>query len=461
MPVVDREFPQTAACGPAVGYYGDDFTGAAANLLEFHRRGLRGRLFVRTPPLDGLLAQLAGLDVIGIAGIGRSLGPDAMADEVRPAFELLRALDCALVQYKICSTFDSSPTRGNFGVVLDLAREAFGDQAVAVLAAHPDFGRYTVFGEHFADYRGTVYRLDRHPSMSMHPSTPMDEADLRIHLGRQTAWPIASCDWQRLRAGEGAAALDGDRSRVVIFDALEHADLERVAAAVWSRRSARRSTFTLSSHGFAAGLAACMSVGRTQPPAQPQAAVDRMLVLSGSCSPQTATQIARAESSGWKTMRLALDRLADGGGAALVDEVASKAIETLDRGQSLVVYSATGPQDAAIARDRAGLERGGVESSAAIGRLYGDVLRRVRASVALPRFALAGGDTSSQTLRALGIEALAIDAINESSQEPFLRLHAGTTSDGHAFDGAQVLLKAGQNGPDDYFDAAQRGAGWV
>ena len=50
----------------------------------------------------------------------------------------------------------------------------------------PPLRRYTVFGNHFAAAGDEMFRLDRHPTMSRHPVTPMHEADLRVHLSRQT-----------------------------------------------------------------------------------------------------------------------------------------------------------------------------------------------------------------------------------------------------------------------------------
>jgi uncharacterized protein YgbK (DUF1537 family) len=97
------------------------------------------------------------------------------------------------------------------------------------------------------------------------------------------------------------------------------------------------------------------------------------------------------------------------------------------------------------------------ESSAVIGGVYGAVLRRVVASRRLPRVVLAGGDTSSQTMRRLGVDALTIDAANTATNEAFMRVRA----QGSPFDGMQVLLKAGQNGTDDYLGRALEGDGWV
>src|SRR4029453_18817294 len=62
-----------------------------------------------------------------------------------------------------------------------------------IVAATPALGRYCAFGNLFArsGTDGRVHRIDRHPIMSVHPVTPMHEADLARHLGQQTSMPIA------------------------------------------------------------------------------------------------------------------------------------------------------------------------------------------------------------------------------------------------------------------------------
>ena len=46
---------------------------------------------------------------------------------------------------------------------------------------------------------GTVYRIDRHPSMSKHPVTPATESDLRLHIGEQTGKKIGSIDIDQMQ----------------------------------------------------------------------------------------------------------------------------------------------------------------------------------------------------------------------------------------------------------------------
>src|SRR6266516_4214048 len=92
-----------------LSYYGDDFTGSTDALEFLTCAGLRTRLFL-TPPTA---AQCAGLDAVGVAGLTRSLAPAAMEAELRPTFAALAALGAPHVHYKVCSTFDSSPTVGS------------------------------------------------------------------------------------------------------------------------------------------------------------------------------------------------------------------------------------------------------------------------------------------------------------------------------------------------------------
>src|SRR4030095_8679922 len=133
--------------------------------------------------------------------------PDEIDENLEPVRAAMSRLPVPLVHYKVCSTFDSSPSIGSIGRVMDLSRASFGPGAVPVVAATPALGRYCAFGNLFArsGTDGLVYRIDRHPIMSVHPVTPMHEADLVRHLGHQTAMPIASVTLPQLALGDAAA----------------------------------------------------------------------------------------------------------------------------------------------------------------------------------------------------------------------------------------------------------------
>ncbi|TIM17069.1 MAG: four-carbon acid sugar kinase family protein, partial [Mesorhizobium sp.] len=68
--------------------------------------------------------------------------------------------------------------------------------------------RYTAFGHLFAAYRDKYFRIDRHPVMSRHPTTPMDESDLLIHLSRQTDLTSGLVDLATLQSASRSAAFD-------------------------------------------------------------------------------------------------------------------------------------------------------------------------------------------------------------------------------------------------------------
>src|SRR5258707_4088688 len=121
--------------------------------------------------------------------MSRSITPEAKDADLRPEMSALRELGAAHVHSKVCSTFDSSPSVGSMGRVIELAAEIMGGRFVPLLVGAPVLGRYCVFGNLFArlGQEGAAFRLDRHPSMSKHPITPAGESDLRLHLARQTA----------------------------------------------------------------------------------------------------------------------------------------------------------------------------------------------------------------------------------------------------------------------------------
>src|SRR5262249_9145055 len=141
----------------------------------------------------------------------------------------LKALGARHVHYKVCSTFDSSPKIGSIGRAIDVAAEIFRAPFVPVLAAAPALGRFTIFGTHFARFgigtKGEIHRLDRHPSISKHPVNPMTEADLRVHLSRQTQKKITLFDISKVTMPLAAARTEfkrllAEKPEVILFDAL-------------------------------------------------------------------------------------------------------------------------------------------------------------------------------------------------------------------------------------------------
>lgn len=414
-----------------VAFYGDDFTGSVDALLQFARRGWTGRLFTDLPDAATLHRAADEVDVVGVAGISRSLPPGEMDAELRPVFAAFAALGPDIVQYKACSTADSAPNVGSLGRVVELAREIFGERPVPMLFAQPDFGRYTLFGNHFAAERGTVYRLDRQPTMSHHPSTPMTEADLAIHIGRQTHLPIGSVpltaydDLEEVLRGAPEAAL--------VLDALTDEHLVAVGSAIAALPAP---LFAIGSGGLSHGIAAA-TPGDRPAVAASTAVTGPVLVVSGSRSTQTRRQADAAAAAGWLAQPLPLDAI--GAEAALPEVLAA-----LHSGRGVVLTS-----------DDADLPgRGAHPVLETIAQAAASVISAVARTGAARRVIVCGGDTSSRVTRLLGITSLSI-AANPWGNVVLLRAQAAE----EPVDGLELLLKGGQVGADTLFtDVAALGA---
>jgi 3-oxoisoapionate kinase len=158
-----------------LAFYGDDLTGSTDALEFICRTGAKAVLFME-PPTAAQLRNYPGLQAYGIAGHTRALTLQEMEEELLPAFNAIKKTGARHVHYKVCSTFDSTPTIGSIGKAIDIGAAIFQNKFVPVLGGMPALGRYCLFGNLFARMgigsNGKIYRLDRHPSMSKHPVTP-------------------------------------------------------------------------------------------------------------------------------------------------------------------------------------------------------------------------------------------------------------------------------------------------
>ena len=187
-----------------LAFYGDDFTGSTDALEVLAFAGLNCALFLKAPT-PSMLGRFGTLDAIGLAGDSRAMTPAEMDAALPAALQALAQL-AAVVHYKVCSTFDSAPAIGSIGRVIEIARRELGTGVVPIVAGNPALGRYCLFGNLFArsGTDGVVYRIDRHPIMRKHPVTPMDEADLSVHIARQAALTIAKLTLAELARGREA-----------------------------------------------------------------------------------------------------------------------------------------------------------------------------------------------------------------------------------------------------------------
>ncbi|UOM34369.1 four-carbon acid sugar kinase family protein [Acuticoccus sp. I52.16.1] len=442
-------------------FYGDDFTGSSAVMEVMTFAGLPTVMFLE-PPDPARLERFAAYRAIGIASTARSMGPGWMDAHLPAAFEALKALGAPVAHYKVCSTFDSAPDLGSIGRAIELGAPVFGARVVPLVTAAPQIGRWQAFGNLFAAFDGAVHRLDRHPVMARHPATPMHEADLARHLAAQTEWPTALIDLLALKAGEGVARLgaeraavgEGDPPRIVSMDVVDGETLAAVGAALWAE--AGRGVFAAGSQGVEYALIAhWRDAGLLAPPepVAPIAAVDRMIAVSGSVSPTTAAQIAHAEARGFAVQPLDVAATVDDAAWVTALEAAiGAASAAIEAGRIPLIVTARGPDDPAVARFDAALDRTGTargEAARRIGRGLGRIVRELVSRHRLTRAVISGGDTSGYATAELGVYALSALA-PLAPGAPLCR----TWADDPAFDGLELALKGGQMGAADFFVAS-------
>lgn len=447
--------------GVLVSWYGDDFTGAAAVMEVLTFAGLPAVLFLE-PPTPQRLAAFAGYRGIGIAGVARAKSPAWMARNLPVCFAALAAIGAPIAHYKICSTLDSAPDIGSIGAAAELALPVLGGEWQPFLVAAPEIGRWQAFGNLFAAFEGEAHRLDRHPTMSRHPVTPMGEADVRRHLARQTRRPIGLVDLQALRSGAGDARLAAERAsgaEIIAFDAVDEADLAEAGRLIWDHRG--RKLFAIGSQGLEYALIAHFrrsgAIGAAPAPAS-AGPVARIAVVSGSCAPQTAAQIAHARTAGFAP--IAIDA------ACAVDERTwqgaleagfSAAMAALAAGTDPIVHTASGPDDPAVGAFRDAIAAAAADPavvSERIGTGLGRLLDRISRAGNLRRVVIAGGDTSGFGTKMLGIHALTAQA----PTVPGAALFKAHCDDPHR-DGLEIALKGGQMGAPDYFSRIKAGGG--
>lgn len=425
-------------------WYGDDFTGSTDVLERLALAGIETVLFT-APPTAADRAAFAHCSALGIAGESRSQTPAWMDAHLPSLYACLRSFGASVNHYKVCSTFDSSPTTGSIGRAIELGLEAFSAPFAPVVVGAPHLGRWVVFGNLFATDRGRVVRIDRHPNMCNHPVTPMHEADLGVHLSRQTALSIGSVPLDAFQSGRATRQIQDELARgarILVFDGIDQPTLTETGRLLFEAAQ-NQPLFAVGSSGLTYGLIEHWRASGLIDPAPrlaPPAPVERLLVLCGSCSPATARQIEWARRNGFASWQLSPST----DWTLLRPQI----LRALGQSQSVLLFTAIGPQSATS------------EARAAYGASFSATLGRELCSLLLAsglrRVLIAGGDTSTHAVQQLGLRALTF-AAPLTPGAPLCRGYAP----GSPLDGLELVLKGGQMGPEDFFAQVRDGRNLV
>lgn len=441
-----------------LAFYGDDFTGSTDALEFLSRAGIKTMLFIAAPTPEQL-KSFEGIQAIGVAGMTRAMRPQEMETVLQAAFSNLKALNPLHVHYKVCSTFDSSPEIGSIGKAIDTGTAVFRNKIVPLLVAAPKLGRYCLFGNLFARMgigsNGDIYRLDRHPSMSKHPTTPANESDLRLHLANQTSKKIGLMDILEMETDKESrlkqleSKINGN-AEILLLDAMNEQHMQHAGEVIDSLTS-EEPLFSVGSSGIEMALGHQWNKQNIASPKQewPNSGVaEVLLVASGSCSPVTSAQIAHALEAGFAEIAVDTFILASSAHSEeLLTSYAYQAVALLRENRSVIIHTSNGPGDSRLVQSAKLFETNIKQSAAELyGTALGSMVKSILNKIKLQRVVIAGGDTSSYAARALGIAAVEMIA-PLAPGSPLCRAYAP----GSPANGIEINFKGGQVGKPDYF----------
>ena len=457
-----------------LSYYGDDFTGSADVMESLALNGIPTVLFLDAPaPQEvsrfrlkvgiGAEAGREKLKAFGVAGMARSLSPAKMDEQLPAIFEKLSKVPTDFFQYKVCSTFDSSPQIGNIGHATEIALKYFHSDWIPLIIGAPFLNRFVLFGNLFARVGDITFRLDRHPTMSKHPVTPMDESDLGRHLQKQTKRKVLLIDVFGLEGNYGPVQdyfkkIIKEKGNFILFDTLSPHHLSIIGKLLIENLN-QKTQFLVGASGMDYALAFYLQAkGKIVKPKMVShpGKVNKMIVAAGSCSYTTASQIEYMKSIGHESIWLDSLKLIDP--EKRKEEVESaifKSMRAIENGKVPLLYTSKGPDDPMIDRTKQKLRDQGSDDSLVgevLAGAQGHILKELIEKAGKMRVAVAGGDTSGYVCRAMGIYALET-LCPIAPGAPLCIAH----SKDKRFDGLEIALKGGQNGNEKYFESILNG----
>ncbi len=421
----------------------DDFTGASDQAGMLARAGA-GSVLVFDPgfPLG------EEWQAVTYATRLRSVPAAQARLDAQGLFRMARSLQPHMVQYKYCSTFDSTP-EGNIGPVLDVATDLCGVPGTIVVPALPVNGRTTCHGYHF------VLGVPLHESpMKDHPLNPMTDSNLVRWLSRQTDRPVTLVSYETVERGPDALreALQSRWSAgqsYVVVDCLSRRHARLIARAVWDLPLISGSSalpLELPAVWRREGL---LGPRRRSAPGPSRGSGSRrepVLALAGSCAAQTLRQVAAATD--FALVRPDLTRLLRETASQVIDGLTGQVGAALTHSELVIVATSMAAQDRADLQAQAAAA--GMDARA-LGLAIEELLARLAVWAVqergIRRLLVAGGETAGTVCAALQLQAVEI----------LCEVAPGVPLCRSLPDRDLVLaLKGGNFGQDDFFMRAAR-----
>lgn len=387
--------------GRLFGVVADDYTGATDEAGMLAKAGLCTGLLLGKPRLHDLKLKSTRYDAIVIGVQTRSVSPANARKICKECFELFKKVGANPVQFKYCSTFDSTE-KGNIGPVIEAGLKCFKQKITIAVPALPINRRTTYLGYHFV---GSKLLSDSH--MRYHPLNPMLESNLVRFLSKQTALQVGLADLPTVRQGakklEEYFKTEAKNGRnILIVDCIEEKDLETIMSA------SRDLTFLSGGSGIGGHINSYY--GENRKSGGVQARVNKLikkprigaLIISGSCSLPTLRQNEYARKHGFYKIQIDISELMRSGKITL-NAVARRAESLLLRGMNVIVSSS---QPINEREKYAGAIRAKKREAISfiIQKTLAEIARLVLSRTNCSRLIISGGETSGSVITACGLD---------------------------------------------------------
>lgn len=412
---------------PVFGCVADDFTGAGDAASFLVKGGMPVQLFNGVPKAGDEITD--GVQAVVIALKSRTQDiPGAVKDTLR-AFEWLKNNGVEQFYLKYCSTFDSTP-KGNIGPAADAVMELLQVPYTILCPALPVNGRVVKKGDLY------VNGVPLHQSpMKNHPLTPMWDCKIKNLMKPQSRYSCVELwneEMKKTKEEINEILAKHEEKKIpfyIIPDYQSTEDGERIADVFGELK------FLTGGSGILEYIAKKWSMKQ-----KPQEPVDikakgPALLLAGSCSKATLSQISHFQKNGGLSYKLEPAAMIEG---KMNIEDAWRFVEK-NRKSSVLIYSSD------IASNVNEAQRLGRERVAEMLEQTAAELGKRAVESGICRIIVAGGETSGAVTKSLGFSSYKIG----ESIAPGVPVMIPVVNNN-----IRLILKSGNFGQEDFFEKA-------
>lgn len=411
------------------GCIADDFTGASDAASFLVKGGLSVQLFNGIPDSESVAKIGNHIQAIVIALKSRTQETSAAVSDSIAAAQFLWAAGIKQLYFKYCSTFDSTP-KGNIGPVADALMELMHARYSILCPALPVNGRTVENGNLM------VNGIPLHESsMKNHPLTPMWDCSIVRLMEPQSRYHSYNIDVSKTDAINPDSFDSAPFYLVPDYKTMD--DGTRIAKQFFYL------PFLTGGSGLLEPLATLWADKISEKGKIPSNGTKgRAILLAGSCSKATLSQIAYYQKLGFPTLKMDPVKLLDG--TQSLDTIWDFVTKHTTDSETVLVYSSDTPEK--------------VKEYQKLGReKIANLLEETTAALAaraekagITRIVSAGGETSGAVTKALGFSSYYIG----NSIAPGVPIMIPVDKPA-----IRLVLKSGNFGQEDFFDRALRMTG--